>query len=283
MTISTLLASDVHSADPDPFAGLPTVGLAELNSLAALQTRVDRKYLLTAADLDGLFANLQATARVLDIDGRRRSGYTSTYFDTDTFDTYLAAARSRPNRFKVRVRSYLDTDAHYLEVKTRSRLRHTMKTRCPATAHDHLELSASGRQFVLETLDEQLPTRRAPGHALAVAALGPTLSTHYQRTTLLVEPTAHQTDLVPMPSRATIDTSLAFSAPGRERISYPGVAVIETKTTGAPSPIDRLLWQAGHRPTKVSKFGVGVALFNPELPATKWNRILRRDFAWAPR
>lgn len=282
MTSSPLLATDMHTADPNPFHGLETVGLVELNALAALQTRVDRKYLLAAGDLVGLSDSLRGTARVLEIDGRLQSDYTSTYFDTPALDSYLGAARSRPNRFKVRVRTYLDSDAHYLEVKTRSRAGETIKTRCSAAPDDHEVLRATSQEFVLETLADKHPTRPDLDHAPAVAALRPTLGTHYQRTTLLIEPVTTEPGVVPRPSRATIDTSLAFNAPGQVRLSYPDLVVIETKTAGPPSPADRLLWRSGHRPIKVSKFGVGMALVHPDLPATKWNRVLRRDFAWKP-
>ncbi len=192
MTSSTFLATNVHAADPNPFNGLETVSLAELNAMAALQTRVDRKYLVAAPDLIELFGGLRSTARVLEIDGQQHSDYMSTYFDTPAFDSYLCAARSRPNRFKVRVRTYLDSDAHYLEVKTRGRTRHTIKTRCSAVAEDHEGLSGSGENFVLETLAEKLPTRPVLDHAATVAALRPTLSTHYHRTTLLIEPEANE-------------------------------------------------------------------------------------------
>lgn len=281
MTSSKLLSIDMCTDDPNPFDDFDTVGLAELNSLAALQTRVDRKYLLPSSDLNRLIGGLRATARALEIDGRRSSEYTSTYFDTEAFDSYFAAARSRPNRFKVRVRTYVDTDAHYLEVKTRSRARHTTKTRCPAVAQDHLDLSTSGRTFVLETLADKLPTRAGLDRIASVPALRPALSTHYQRTTLLIEPVVGS-GTVPVASRATIDTSLTFSAPGHVRSSHPSLVIVETKTAGAPSPVDRLLWRSGHRPTKVSKFGVGVALLHGGIPANKWNRVLQRDFAWEP-
>ncbi len=273
---------DVQPVETDPVVRLETVSLTELNSQAALQTRVDRKYLLAERDLAGLFDGLNGTARVLEVDGRQRFGYTSTYFDTPTFDSYLDAARSRPNRFKVRTRTYLDSDIHFIEVKTRSRARHTIKTRRPATADDHGGLTPANQGFVAQTLTHELPVRPMHGQAATIAALCPALSTHYQRTTLLVEPSDPEPSTTPVPSRATIDTSLAFTAPGHTTRSHPGLTIIETKTAGPPSPMDQLLWQSGHRPVKVSKYGIGLALMHPYLPAAKWNRILRHHFGWQP-
>ncbi|MEO8697895.1 MAG: molecular chaperone, partial [Acidimicrobiales bacterium] len=58
--------------------------------------------------------------------------------------------------------------------------------------------------------------------------------------------------------------------------------LVETKSTGAPTVADRVLWAAGERPVPISKFGVGMAALNPGLPANKWNRTLRRYFGWTP-
>ncbi len=282
MTGSMLLAAAVCSENHQPFDALATVSLDELNGQAALQTRTDRKYLIAAADLASLAAMLPTTTRVLEIDGRRRSAYQSTYFDTPAVDSYLGAARARPNRFKVRVRTYLDNDAHYLEVKTRDRSRRTSKVRCSVAADSHLHLGADGHAFVVDRLTDELVGRAGADHAAMVGSLQPTLRTHYERTTLLIAPQLGGARRTSAPSRATVDTSLAFSAPGQPRSSHPDLAIIETKTVGPPSAVDRLLWRHGHRPAKVSKYAIGLALFNPDLPATKWNRILRRDFGWKP-
>lgn len=58
--------------------------------------------------------------------------------------------------------------------------------------------------------------------------------------------------------------------------------LLESKTAGRPAPVDLLLWRLGHRPTAISKYCVGLALLNPNLPANRWNRCLRHGFGWAP-
>jgi hypothetical protein len=284
------------TASPDPLAHLPTVSLAELNQAAALQTRTDRKYVLHQENFQPLVDDLTRGVRVLEIDGVRRFGYESTYFDTPALNSYLDAARSRPNRFKVRIRTYLDSGSHHLEVKTRARDQQTVKTRRTTTAAGHDRLSPSDRAFVANTLRRELNPRPRAAQAgpadharaaedhqddeltRALDGLKPVLRTHYRRSTLLIpaRPTTAS------PSRATIDTSLVFTTPaGAVRLAS-DLVIIETKTPGPPSSIDRLLWEAGHRPVKVSKYGAGLALVFPHLPATKWNRVLRRDFGWRP-
>ena len=56
--------------------------------------------------------------------------------------------------------------------------------------------------------------------------------------------------------------------------------VVETKSSGAPTPLDRALWARGSRPQRVSKFAVAMALSEPGLPANRWNRVLREHLDW---
>ena len=67
---------------------LAPVTLDELNAVAALQTRVDRKYVLTPSGVDSLLERLDHDVRVLDVDSRRRFAYESVYFDTPELGSY---------------------------------------------------------------------------------------------------------------------------------------------------------------------------------------------------
>lgn len=257
----------------DPWAAsLGSVSLDELDSVASLQTRVDRKYVIRRSDLEALAPQISSLARVLDIDGRRQFGYWSTYYDTPDLASYLDTARKRPRRWKVRTRTYLDSDLHFIEVKTRNRRGSTVKTRQNGGVTDHCQLSAPSRLFVATTLTQRLGNTADAGREL-VAQLRPTLTTEYERVTLLVKSDS---------SRATIDTALAVGLPDGQQRQLSDHVIVETKTPGRPSPVDRVLWDRGVRPVSISKFGAGLALLQPSLPASKWNRVLRNDFGWTP-
>ena len=58
-----------------------------------------------------------------------------------------------------------------------------------------------------------------------------------------------------------------------------GLAVVETKNPATPSPADRALWDAGHRPARISKYATGMALLHSELPANRWYRTLTHELA----
>lgn len=255
---------------PPPFAPalaeLPGVGLAELIERAALQSRVDRKYLVALDELPGLLDRLIPHARVLDIDGARSFRYESVYFDTPGLASYHGAAYRRRRRFKVRTRTYLDSAECWLEVKLSGSRGLVTKHRLPYRPEDRRTVR-SGQEFVDRALGHG-SVRSAPvgGH------LEPVLVTRYRRTTLLLPTTE---------SRVTIDTDLCWQD-DHHTLHLPAVAVVETKTRSAASPVDRLLWQGGTRPARISKYATGLAALRPELPDTPWRRTLRRHFRPAP-
>ena len=258
---------------------LTTTTLAELNSAAGLLTRVDRKYLVPLTCAQNLVDGLAPHAWVLAIDERRRFSYTSTYFDTPGLEAFMLAARKRRRRFKVRTRTYLDSGLCFLEVKTCGARGSTVKRRMGYHADDASRLTGPGRAFVAACLAGAGVTGSAAAREVA-AALRPVLATTYERTTLHL-PRAE--------ARATIDTALTWRRLGPahltaavnegEPVSVADIAVVETKNPATPSPADRALWDAGYRPTRISKYATGMALLHPELPANRWYRTLTHELA----
>ena len=290
--------SDAPTSAPLSTDHLASTGLTELNSAAGLLTRVDRKYLVPLERAQDLINGLTPDTRVLDIDGRRRFSYASTYFDTPGLEAFMLAARKRRRRFKVRTRTYLDTGLCFLEVKTRGARGTTVKRRMGYHPDDASRLTGPGRAFVAACLASTGVTGPAAAREIA-AALRPVLATTYERTTL------HLPDAE---ARATIDTALTWQrlTPGArtraaavtagapqalrparltaaindgEPVAVADVAVVETKNPATPSPADRALWDVGHRPTRISKYATGMALLHPELPANRWYRTLTHELA----
>ena len=240
---------------------LAPVHLDELNATAALMKRVDRKYPLHRRAAEAVLEELPAGTRVLYIGGRAEFGYTSVYFDTTARDSYLMAARGRPHRFKVRVRSYQDSGEAFLEVKTQHR-GSTVKQRIP---HD------PGALFTIDPEQYGFISRclAAGGiRGLRPQWLRPSLETSYLRTTLLT-PDGR--------TRVTLDQGLVWTENART-LRNPKLAIIESKSGSAPSPADRALWYHDYRPQRISKYATGLAALHPELPANRWRRVLKRHF-----
>ena len=252
----TTVATEMQSY---PLHRMTPISLDDLNAAAALQQRVDRKYVVADDVAIDLVDALAGRLAVLDIDGRRRFGYESTYFDTAEFDSYLGAARRRRRRFKVRTRSYRDARTTMLEVKTRGARGLTVKRRAAHRFEHRGSLDDTGRTFV----DEMT------GQSGLGARLRPTLTSDYVRTTLV--------DLDDV-ARLTIDSGLRCTDWTGADLLLADRVVIETKSAGTPSTADRWLWHHGMRPEKISKFGTGLAALHPELPSNKWHRTLQRHF-----
>ncbi|MEJ4099868.1 polyphosphate polymerase domain-containing protein [Corynebacterium mastitidis] len=249
---------------------LESISLDELNAEAAMFTRVDRKYVMHRWQLDEVMRRIPGDTRVLDIAGVRQQRYRTVYFDTEDLLSYRMTAQKRRRRFKVRTRVYLDTQASFCEVKTSGPRGLTIKQRVPIA--------------VAEALDNVVPHHAAPWVDSTLDAarvptchreLRPVLLNEYRRTTLC------PSDL----GRATIDTDIAFSS-GDHLLAQPqaqpahryGIVFIETKSGSSPSRLDRILWQLGHRPARVSKFGTGMAALNPALAHNRWTPVMREYY-----
>jgi hypothetical protein len=250
-------------------AEMSSVGLAEIEERAALQSRVDRKYVMPIAEAGRLLEALAPVAAALEINGLRRFRYESMYFDTPDLASYRRTAYRHRRRFKIRTRTYVDSGTTWLEVKVPGPRGSTMKYRSP---HEPGPFLNAGRVFIDDVFIR---------HDLAVqAGFAPTLRTRYLRVTLLLAPPTDSPGLgrdTAGDSRVTIDTGLHFNADHRD-LHLPSTAIVETKTGSAASSADRLLWQWGHRPVAISKYATGLAAIRTDLPAAPWHRVLRRHF-----
>ncbi len=245
-------------APEEQVAALTGISLGDLNEAAALQARVDRKYILDPAQLAALLDGLTDRLAALEIDGQRSFGYESVYFDTPDLESFRSAAHKRRKRFKVRTRSYLDTRTTMLEVKTKGQRGGIVKTRQEHEFGRRAELDRHAADFIDPLLGR---------HGFA-ATLRPTLATRYDRMTVV--------DLDDV-TRMTIDSGLRCLATSGASIGLDRY-IVETKSADSPSVADRWLWRSGIRPSTISKFGTGMAALDPSLPSNRWNRTLNRYF-----
>lgn len=247
----------------DRVADLPAAGLDELTGRAALQTRVDRKYLVTPAVLTVLIGEMAARSpgaiAALDIDGLRTFGYSSVYFDTADLLCYRQHVQGRRRRYKVRTRTYRDSGNCMLEVKVAGARSQTVKERMAYPASAAGTITADGWSFVADRLAEfgGMPLIR------------PMLCTDYHRATLVDRGAG---------SRLTVDVGVSFADLGRTVAAPHGTVLVETKSANGSGPADALLRSLGARPVSVSKYCIGIALLHRQLPANPWHRVLRRHF-----
>jgi len=104
------------------------ITLKEMDSVA-LMNRTDVKFVFSRDRLVEFMEQLTKYYFVLDVNGNRISRYESLYFDTIKFDLYFSHHRKKPSRYKIRCRTYVESDLHFFEVKFKNNKGRTIKDR----------------------------------------------------------------------------------------------------------------------------------------------------------
>ncbi|MGB5951484.1 MAG: polyphosphate polymerase domain-containing protein [Ornithinimicrobium sp.] len=240
----------------DTVRALPAITLQEVNDNAALQLRVDRKYLVSPQRWSTVLASLEPAPSVLEIDDLRSFRYSSTYYDTPVLDSYRDAARSRPHRYKVRTRHYLDTGSRAVEIKMRSSAGRTAKSR------QWLDRPEAGGLLSAAAVTFLREFERIGDQAYELTEV---LTTTYERVTFLMDE-----------ARVTVDRDVSATDTGGQRMDYGDLLFVETKSAGGAGAVDRAFWAGGVRPARISKYCTSLAALRPELPSNRWSRSLRR-------
>jgi hypothetical protein len=231
------------------------VSLHEIGS-ASLMDRVDTKFVLPALSVAGILESLGAEYRVLEVSGRRLSRYSTRYFDTPDLRLYHAHHAGRARRYKVRVRTYVDSEARFLEVKLRTNRGRTTKQRV-SLAHDLLDPMQRLEHEALLGIDQ----------ALSLRELRESMVVDYTRVTLVRRNA---------PERITLDLMVRFSRAAESR-AYPGVVIAELKQARrVRSPFLDALRAKGVRAGSLSKYCLGITALAPEARTNRFRGALRR-------
>jgi CotH kinase protein/VTC domain len=244
------------------------VGLAELEASAALQDRMDRKYVISLEDFAALAERLLATHAVLEIDGRRAFRYRTIYFDTGELRIFRDHVQERRQRYKCRAREYVDSGLCMFEVKLKGLRGRTVKHRMAYDRARPDELSEPALAFLRDCLERCYG--RAPDWKLR-----PALAVAHTRVTLAAPA---------LGERLTCDFDLAFSAPdgASGRLAADRV-IVESKSARGNATADRALRALGARPEDgCSKYCLGVGFTNPHVNSNRMRPLLRRHFRAAP-
>ena len=234
------------------------ISLADVVENAALQTRVDKKFLLTPEQFTAFTDRLGTEFSVMQIEGLRTFQYRSTYFDTPDFEQYLAHRQGRRRRYKVRSRTYMESELCMFEIKTKGLRGATVKHRREQPMADADVLTPANLQFTARVLAEE--------YGQQVPELAPVLRNAYRRATL-VDPVDGE--------RVTCDVDLRY-ADAQGVVHGPDMVIVETKSADGRGISDAALAALNIRPVSMSKYCLGVATLNPQLPANKWSRLLKR-------
>jgi len=241
---------------------LEPVSLEELDERSALRRRVDTKYVVSAERLRELIGELSGRYQVLDIEGSRRFGYDSVYFDSPDLRCFRDHVEDRRPRFKARSRLYRQTGVCFFEVKVRV-ADETLKRQLPYDTQAHGSLTDEARGFLRETLREI--AKESPPEDLAA-----TLSTRYDRITLAAREGGE---------RVTTDLAVELGSMDDRSVTLrDGLVLVETKTEEGAGRVDELLRREGRDPISISKYRLGVGLLLAEDPESASVQSLRNCF-----
>ena len=211
--------------------------------------RSDDKYLFHIDQLPAVLNKAFHNYQVLEIDQNRIMGYESLYFDTKDHIMYLHHHNQKLNRYKIRIRQYLDSETFFLEVKFKNNKGRTLKQRIPVMGYQSLS-EPDSKDFV------------STNSPYFVDFLEPKLSTRFDRITLL-NPAENE--------RITLDTNLTLFN-DRKSITIPYLVTAEVKRERSAESrgFGKLLLEERIFAKRLSKYCLGTNLLYAEI---KHNRL----------
>jgi len=212
-----------------------------------LLNRTDTKFVMTKAQFTTLLPELKETYKILEINGKRSARYKTLYYDTPKYNFYLNHHNGIPNRYKVRIRKYVDSDLCFFEIKHKSKGR-TDKRRIRIDDFQD-ELTSETATF----LDNTLPTK---------TEIKPSIWNTFERITLVNNERME---------RLTFDIGLNFEW-DNEHFGYTSIIIAEVKQENMDrmAPAIQVFKKHGIRQERISKYCIGMGLLYKEL---KHNRF----------
>ncbi|XSG77003.1 polyphosphate polymerase domain-containing protein [Herpetosiphon llansteffanensis] len=252
-TEPTLVCEPLQPSLEPHLADFTPISLQQMDSVALLN-RTDSKYVCAIQQLTAILPALVADYRVLEIAGRRMHRYHTRYFDTADFALYRRHHAGGRNRYKVRSRTYLDTQHYFLEVKHKINKYRTIKHRL-ATPIGLETLTPASKAFVQQLVP------------FDVGLLQPTLTNDFSRITLVN---------IAEQERVTLDLGIRFQA-DLHSVELTGVVIAEVKQAGInrSSPFIQGIRGQHLHTIGMSKYCSGAALLYPELPRNSFKPTLR--------
>lgn len=232
----------------DPFE---PITLQEMDRVK-LMNRMDTKFAFRFSDLNKLLPLLTVNYRVLTIEGTNTPHYESLYFDDERFSFFRDHHNGKGDRFKVRIRKYVESNLFFLEIK------HKIKGR------------TDKKRIVTDQFNEVLPESDLAFVHKELQAnknLVPTMWNSFQRITL-VSKTENE--------RLTLDFNILFEKDGVKK-SFKQLVIAELKQEdlNRNSVFYQLMKEQRIRPYRLSKYCLGsVEIYGED--KLKFNRFKKK-------
>ena len=236
-------------------ANLKPITLDQMKEIR-LMNRTDTKFVTNKENLARLLELAQGKYYAQFHCDAKIANYMTTYWDTDGYRFYLQHHNGRMPRQKVRVRTYMDSDDTFLEVKTKNNHGRTKKKRVAVPSQE-----ITGENGNEEFLQEKVH--------LGLAEIHPTVRNQFRRITLV---NYGKTE------RLTIDYDVRFHNYETGKDAHVGLLVIiELKRDGnVYSPILDILRTLRIKPSGFSKYCIGSIMTNHDLKQNLFKQKLVR-------
>ena len=220
-----------------------TISLSEINEVKLLD-RVDTKFIFNRKHLPGVLNSIKSDYKVLTIEDRIISDYSTLYFDTEKFDLYLSHHNGKANRVKVRFREYIGSNLNYFEVKVKNNKSRTIKYRIKRWK---IENNISRKSKLL--LKEKTK--------LKANDLKPVFYVKYSRITFVN---------LSLNERLTMDLNLEYKMENFSKIYQPLIiAELKQNLFSMQSPFARVMSASSLKQNSISNYCLGVTQLYPHI------------------
>lgn len=212
------------------------ITLSEMDGVK-LMDRTDTKYTFNIHQLENILNEAKEFYKVLDVEGNRISRYKTLYFDTSDFNLYNEHHCGKLNRYKIRHRTYVESNLGFLEIKFKNNKGRTLKTRIKELQVPDLK---QGKSF--DFLQKSLP--------FSPLSLVPKIWINYSRITLVNKSSAE---------RLTLDLFLEFEKENYNTLLDFLVIAEVKQDSKIASPFVTIMKKYHIREGSISKYCFGVA------------------------
>ena len=226
----------------------------DLDNTLLLMNRVDFKFILTGKEAAQLLNILDKEYDLITKEGHLFRYYETAYFDTAKSDAFYMHHKGKLPRYKIRTRTYLDTNDQFLEIKYKNNRSRTEKCRLKLSSSEHLFEQSEVVTFLTE---HNIYNTNELKEALLVK---------YKRISL-----KHKK----FDERVTLDFDMSFSN-GLKNTLLGEVVFMEVKQEKSmKSPVTIALKAMNKYPVSLSKYCYGLLSLDSSLKHNNFNPLLK--------
>jgi hypothetical protein len=230
------------------------IPLSEM-SLVKLMNRTDVKYIVNANLVPTLMRRAAKDYFIQEINGKFIAKYDTIYLDTNELHFFRAHMNGKLNRFKWRIRTYIESNLSFLEVKNKSKTDRTEKSRIVIEKADSLILDPAA-SFIINT------SCTDPNLLVKV------LQNNFNRLTMVN---------VDKTERLTIDFNISFkNRLNGKTAHFPNLCIIEIKQERfSESHINQYLNDMRIKKAGISKYCLGIAMTADNVKGNLYKQKIR--------